>query len=218
MAIQVAGKTVSNVAEVESNNALRTCVYPIDPSTLGHYKLAAFSGLTTGMGANAPVFSFRWGDASRLCTIERLRVTATVVTGFTAAQEIALDAVIARAFTVADTSGTAITPTGSVNKARTSYGTTLVSDVRIATTAALTAGTRTLDANPFMAEASKTLAAAATVQDTRLEATFDTYGAQAHPIILAASEGIVVRSVIAQGAAGTVRWSVSMAWTERAAF
>ena len=207
------------VQEVESTTrAGRVTVQHADPGIYGHYKLAAFSGLTTGMAANATVFAFRWGDATRVCQIERIRVVSAVITGFTAAQEIAIASHVARSWSVSDSGGASITPTTNDAKAKANYPTSLATDVRISSAAALTAGTRTLDANPFMVDTGYTLAAAATVQNARLAVEFNANGQQAHPIKLVSNEGIVIRSPIAQGAVGTVRWGVEVWWTELAAF
>jgi len=52
---------------------------------------------------------------------------------------------IAKSFSAAGTGGTAATITGNNGKMRTSMGTTLLGEARCASTAALGAGTKTLD-------------------------------------------------------------------------
>jgi hypothetical protein len=208
-----------NLAEVEPNSlAFRATLRPNDIGTLGSYRLATFTGLTAGIAANAPLFSWRWGDASRVAILRYLRIRAAVVTGFTAAQELAFDAMIARSWTTNDSGGTAIVFTANNAKKRTSMGQSLVTDCRIAAAATLTAGARTLDANPIMAGVAKTLAAAATVQDAVLEETFDATNGQDFPFVFAQNEGFVVRNSILMGAGGTVRWAVQAAWDEMASY
>jgi len=209
-------------AEVDGTGfrALRVVQRPNDPGALGAYRLAAFSGLTTTIAAGTAsaghVFSLRWTDATRFLVLKHLKVAMTVVTGFTAAQELAFEAFIARGYTATHTGGTAITLGGNNQKRRTSMGTSLVTtaaSARIASTTALAGSTFTLDANPFMHGSVKTLAAAATVQDARLENVMD-FGGNDHPFVLSQDEGIVVRNTILLGAAGTVRWSIECGWDE----
>lgn len=219
MAINVSGFG-GVVQEVEANTrAARVSLRPDDIGSLGSYRLAVFSGLTTGLAAAAPVFAFRWSDATRLALIRRVTVQAQVVTGFTAQQEIATEVFIARAWSAADTAGTAIVLTGNNNKKQTSMGSSLVgvNDVRVATAAALTAGTRTLDANPVANMAALELAALGTVPRASLNMDWDmTNGVR--PQTLVTNEGFIVRNTIAQGAGGTVRWAISVAWDEVAAY
>lgn len=193
-------------------------VTPRPEQVLGAFRVAAFSGLTAGLAANTPVFSLRWTDSSNLFLLKYLRVRAAVITGFTAAQELAFDAIAARAFTASDSAGTAITFTGNNAKKRTALATSLVGDCRIAAAVTLTAGTRTLDANPFMVGVGKTLAAAATVQDAAIESVIDFTDGVDYPLVLAQNEGFLVRNTIAQGAGGTVRWGIEAAWNEVASY
>lgn len=181
---------------------------------LGSHRLNAVSGLTTGIAANTPIFSFRWGSATKFALIKYLKIQATVITGFTAAQELALNAFIARVFTASDSAGTAIVFTTNFQKKRTSMATSLVTDCRVSGTAQLTVGTRTLDAVPTLSSSVKTLAAGAAVQDARMEAELILSNPTDYPTVLAQDEGIVVNNVILQGAAGTVRYGVTIEWDE----
>jgi hypothetical protein len=210
-------------AEVDSNSrAIRITPRPIDVGALGSYRVAEFSGLMTGIAAKTAtaghVFSWRWGDATRVAALRYVKIRYAVITGFTAAQELGFDAIIARTYSASHTGGTALTLTTNSMKKRTSMATTLLTDARIATTAALTAGTHTLDAQPFMMSEAKTLAAAATVQDSAFEETLDMTDGYDYPYLFAQNEGFVVRNSIAMGAAGTVRMHVAMAWDELTAF
>ncbi len=200
-----------------TSRAARYTLRPNDIGALGSYRVAVFSGLTTGLAAGAPVFAFRWADATRLALMRFVAVRAQVVTGFTAAQQLSADIVIARSFTVSDTAGTAIV-LGTGNKKRASMGNSLVTDLRIATAAALTAGTRTLDANPFTSCMTLELAAAATVPRASMAAIVDARDQSDYPIVLVANEGFVVRNLVALGAGGTVAWSVECAWDEVASY
>lgn len=206
-------------AEVESTmRTLRVTQRP--GQVLGSYRLASFTGLMTGIAANGTIFSMRWTDATNLCAIKSLKVGYAVITGFTAAQELGFDAVVARGFTASDSTQTQLVLTGNNQKKRTSLATSLfaATDVRISGTGAITAGTRTLDAQPVMASAAKTLAAAATVQDARFEALIDMTDGTDYPIVLAQNEGLVVRNSVLMGAAGTVRGFVEVVWDEVATY
>jgi hypothetical protein len=196
-------------------NAARVSVWP-QPSD-GKYRLGQFTGLLTGLAASAEFFQFRWASATHLAAIEFIKVRYVVITGFTAAQELGFDMTLASSWSANGTGGTAVVP-GALNlKNRSSFVDSKVADLRIATTAALGAGTKTLSGNPMMTTAAKTLAAAATVQDAAFEDVIDLTNSGDSPIILAQNEGFVLRNAVLMGAAGTVRASVQVAWAELAA-
>jgi hypothetical protein len=116
---------------------------------LGSYTMPATTGALAALGAaDMQIFSFRWGDATRFAVIEQIQIarflTVTTIVGPTTAD---VGLYVARAFTASDTGGTGISLAANVGKRRTSMGSSLVTDFRVATTAALTPGTRTLDAN-----------------------------------------------------------------------
>ena len=218
--IKLTGNGGTDVEVDPNTRALRTTIKPIDVGSLGSYRLAVFSGLTATLAAGATVFSMRWTDATRLMILKYLRVRYAVVTGFTAAQELAFGAFMARSFSSSDSVGTAVVTSSNNAKKRTSMGPTLfaVNDVRVASASAVTAGTRTLDNNPILVGMGKTLAAAATVQDASFESILDLTNSQDYPIILAQNEGLVVQNTILMGAGGTVRIGIECAWDEVASF
>lgn len=223
MSVQIIGNG-GVVGEVESNTrAMRTTLRPLDVGSLGSYRLAAFSGLMTTIAAATAtaghVYAWRWGDATRLAILRYIKMRAAVITGFTAAQELSFDAIFARSYSGSHTAGTNLAVTTNNNKKRTSMGASLLTDARIATGAALTAGTHTLDGNPFAVGGPvKTLAAAATVQDGSLEMVVDLTNGVDYPIVFAQNEGFVIRNVVLMGAAGTVRMAVEVAWDEVSAY
>lgn len=124
----------------------------IDVGALGAYRVSANTGtMAAGLAAAAEVFQFRWGDATRTCVVTKVALLAThVATAFTAGA-FTFDMIKSTAFTVNGTGGTALVPFGvaKTGALRTTFGATLVTDMRIATTAALTAGTKTLDTGPM---------------------------------------------------------------------
>lgn len=165
----------------------------------------------TATTANGEIFSFRWGDATRLCVLLRVRVQV-VATAFTTAGLVERQLVIARAFTVADSAGTALTPTTNNAKHRTSFPTSLVSDVRIG--GFLTAGTHTLDANP-VASAIGWMPAVGNVigAGNGLVTLYDATNETEYPIVFATSEGFVIRLGAAE-TASTRQTFVSVDWAE----
>src|SRR3954463_1669508 len=140
MASQIAGNTIGNILEVEAGTkAARVTLRPEDYGALGIYSLAPSNGasaMAAGLAANSPIFSFRWGNASNLALIKRVTFSAgDGATAFTAGIA-KFDLVAARSFTVNDTGGVAVIPSGNQNKLRTStMGTTLLTDARISQTA-----------------------------------------------------------------------------------
>src|SRR2546426_5331717 len=147
IAIQVQGNA-GTVAEVSgtTHRALRTERRSADYGSLGFYRLSQQSGtMGVSIAGGAEIYQFRWTDATRLAAIYRIELSAGGNVAATTAVLAAFEAVIARSFTVAGTGGVAATITGSNAKLRTSMGTTLLGESRIASTAALGAGTKTLD-------------------------------------------------------------------------
>jgi len=192
----------------------------------GKWRLSAVTGLTTGLGANAPIFAARFAPTTfvRAC-ITDLRIKAQIITPFTSAQEISASIFIARSFTASDTGGTAVTPaglSGMVSSVSDSAYTTAFTDIRVATTAAITAGTRTLDANPILYLPGAQILAATSAGQGYFETDMTNGGDQRFGInlqgqtngVAANAEGIVVTLPIAQGAAGTVRYSIEVEWVE----
>ena len=204
--------TPTDILKIDSTfKAARVTQFPLDLE--GRYHLAEFTGLMTGIAANGEIFQARWTDSTHLALIKYLRISYSVITGFTAAQELAFRADMVTGWSADGSGGTSITP-GSTNlKRRISYPTSKFGSLRIATTGALTAGTKTINTQAIAAAVRKTMAAAATVQDSdfTVEVNFDFEGG---PIILAQNEGLIVRNVIAMGAAGTIRGMISIRWEE----
>lgn len=215
MSIQVQG-TGGVVAQVETNSgALRTVVRPNDVGALGAYSLGSVSGvMAAGLAAAAPIFAFRYGGAN-LALIKRVWLSAASIAAFTAAGVGTFNLFAARSFTASDTGGTSVLPT--LNKLRTTMGTTGVSDIRISSTAALTAGTRTLDTQPISSVIGLNPAAASAIivpQQTQLIDRED--GGNQWPLILAQNEGFEIQATV--GAGGTWTFSVHVLWEEVSAF
>jgi hypothetical protein len=138
-------------------------------------------------------------------------VTAAITTGVV----FDLEAIIARSFTVADSGGTPVTLTGSNNKRRASMGSSLFSDMRIATTAALTVGTRTPDAQAVGRVQGFTGTALGTkIFDANPVYMYRREDPNEHPIILAQNEGILIRNPLVGPATGSFTVLVEVGWME----
>lgn len=223
MAIQLQGNG-GTIAEIDGTDfrALRTTLRPIDDGALGHYSLGAGTGvLPAALGANSEIFQFRWTDATRLCVINRITLSAAVsTTMFAAGVPVQIDLVKATAWSAAGTGGTAIAPAALLKK-RTSMGSSLVAsgDIRIATTAALGAGTKTLEGSALamlMAPGPITGALNGQIIAPGTPLLYNVPG-EDHPLVLAQNEGFVVRSV-AVPPTGTWQVTVQVDWTEAPAF
>ena len=224
MPLQIQGNA-GVVAEVDgvTFRALRVTPRPVDYGAFGIYSYGGSTGiLPAALAALSEVFQFRWVDATRLAAIRRVRLSASVTTTmFAAGVPVEIDMVKVTGWTGQGTLGTAPT-IAAMLKCRTNMGASLVAagDLRIATTAALGAGTKTLETislrsivagGPITASLNGTIIAPGTLF---WEAE---PGDGGHPLILAQNEGFVIRSV-AVPATGTWRLAVMVDWAELAAY
>lgn len=226
--LQGAGGSIAEVGAFAAE-ALHVNSKPVDHGTLGHYRFSVVTGtLAAALAASAVVFSARWGDTTRFAVITRLRTRFLPLTPFTAGNltdATSFDLFIGRSFTAAHTGGTGLTLTGDNQAMRVSMGSSLFSDIRIATTAALGGGTVALDAHPIaqsLRKGNRVNPAAATeetIQPTSdgMDCDIDVAAGE-HPVVLAQSEGLVIRNRTVWPAAGTGILKVEMAWAEVAAY
>lgn len=217
----------------QAQSSLHAEVRPISYGSLGHYRISANTGtlaaaLAAGTGTAGHIFAFRWGDATRFCVITKLKLRFLPLTPFTAAtltDHTSFDAFVVRSYTASHSGGTALTPTSNNAKMRTSMGTSLVTDIRISTTAALTNGTETFDAFPFaqsIRKGNRVNPAAATEevvmpQTDGIDIDFS-MGDGDHPIVFAQNEGFVIRNRTVWPAAGTGICTILFGWAEVTAF
>lgn len=224
MAIQIQGNG-SVVAEVDGTTfrAQRVTPRPVDHGAFGAFAYGGFTGiLPAALAANSEIFQFRWPDATRLAVIRKVRISACVSTTFFAAGvPVQLDLVKSTAWTVAGTGGTAISPAALLKRRATMASSLLASgDMRIATTAALGAGTKTLEtlslsavaaAGPITASLNGEIIAPGTIL-WQAEV-----GDGEHPLVLSQNEGFSIRSV-AVPATGTWTAAVTIDWAEVSAY
>ena len=213
MAVIRSGATTDELT-IETTKAARVTARPLDPTTLGAYSISLVTGtMAAGLAAASEVVQFRWTDATRLAVITRVDFEGGgSITAF-AAGFYRFELVIARSWTVDGTGGTAATITGNNNKLRTSFGTTLLGTARVATTAALGAGTKTLDTQGISSTAGGVAAAPAVMMFPEPIYEVQTVG---HPIVLAQNEGLVVRATVPATGTWTASWTIK--WTEVAAY
>lgn len=211
MAIQVQGNG-GTTQEVDATfRAARVSLRPAE--VIGYYSVSGASGALTGVAANGPVFSFR-NTGSNLILVRRLSIRFVTTTAFTAAQGLDYQLVRANSFTASDSGGTALYTAGA-NKHRTGFtNITSAPDIRISSTGALTAGTRTLEtAGMGIAGGSS-----AGVGTSMLTEDLIGYDSGDYPLVLAQNEGFVITNGIAMGAAGVIRLQVSVEYAETAAY
>lgn len=219
MAIQIQGNggVVADVGGA-TFRALKVQAMPIDYGSLGAYRKSLLSGtMAAGLAANSEIMQFRWTDATRFAVVTRIQLDGLggSATAFTAGFA-KVDLVVARSFSADGSGGTAGTLTGNNSKLRTSMGTMLLGAMRIASTAALGAGTKTLDTDPFGLLA-LTIGTTASVNYALQAVLFGEDGAiGSMPLVLAQNEGWVMRATVP--ATGTWQFGGTCAWTEVTAY
>lgn len=185
------------------------------PEVLTWLSVSAQSGAMTGVAAASAVFSLR-NTGTNLLMIRRIGIGAVLTTAFTTAQKLDYSIALARSFTVADSGGTAIALTGSNAKHRTSLATLTTNDCRIATTTALTAGTKTLDANRMGMVAFWGGAIGATLNP--VTDNLFSHNTGDYPLVLANNEGVNIMNETLMGATGVVALYVNIEFAEATAF
>lgn len=211
MAIQVQGNG-GTTQEVDATfRAARVTLRPAE--VIGYYSVSGASGALTGVAANGAVFSFR-NTGSNLMLVRRIKMGFVVTTAFTAAQGLDYQLFRANSFTASDSGGTALFTAGQ-NKHRNAFtNITSAPDIRISSTAALTAGTRTLETAGMgiAGGAAQAVGAAMSPADILEQDSGD------YPLVLAQNEGFIIANGIAMAAGGVIRLRVSVKYAETAAY
>jgi hypothetical protein len=186
----------------------------------GHYSIGSQTGvMAAGIASLAQVYQIRWADPTRLMVVKKLTVQVATLTAFGANLLGApLELILGHGSTANGSGGTALAPSSSSNKLRASMGTTAFAtsgEIRIATTAALTAATgQTLEAAPITNCAG---APSATVTQSVVMNLFERYDTGAHPLILNAGDTFTVRTNT-PSATGTWTAFFTMEWVEVVAY
>lgn len=208
----IQGGTSGALAEVDATfKAQRVTIRPVE--LIGYHSIGGNSGALTGVAANGAVFSLR-NTGANLLLIRRVMIGFVTTTAFTTAQGLAYSLIKATGFTASDTGGTALYTAGQ-NKHRTSMANiTSAPDVRISSTAALAAGTRTLE-TVGMGVAGGTSNAVGTSLAPQPLLEQDTGD---YPLVLAQNEGLIISNLIAMGAAGVIQLHVNLEMAEVTSF
>lgn len=207
MALQVIGSGGA-ILEVDATfKAARVSLRPAE--VINWNSFGAVSGALTGVAAAGPVFSFRNTGANPLM-VRRIQVGFATTTAFTAAQALVYSLLKANGFTASDSGGTSLYTAGA-NKHRNSM-TNIASapDIRIAAAAALTAGTRALEAVALGIAGGSSTGVGTSMPQTPLLS----HDAGDYPLILAQNEGLVIANGIAMGAAGVIQLLVNIEFAE----
>lgn len=222
----IEGATSGELVEVGQANAkpMHVVSKPQPSGSLGHYQLAVQTGaIGAGMAANGEIFQFRWTDSTRLCIINKISINGMFASTAFTAGGITLATAICRNWSADGTGGTALTLTGDNNQLRSSMGASLLGTARIATTAALGAGTKTIDAQNIgmitTHSSGGTGSATPIIGSIHLPVMglFECDIADGeHPIVLAANEGIIIRATVP--ATGVWTAGISIKWAELTAF
>jgi hypothetical protein len=218
MAVIQSGASGTTVLTVDPTFvAARVSDHP--PEILGAYQMGLTSGLLTAVAAGGTVFSFRWvpPTSTQLCLVRRVEIGFATTTAFTTAQSLQYSMQVARNWSASDTGGTAalFTQTNTA-KMRTTMPTSAFAgggQIMIATTAANTAGTRTLDTQAM----AFTQGSSTAVATTLLSSPIWQHQSGDYPLILASNEGFIINNVQTMGAAGVINLTVNVEWFEMAA-
>lgn len=210
MAVKWAGSSGVEVEVEAATKAARVVQRPNDYGSLGIYNKSMTSGtMAAGLAANSNIFQFRYSGAS-VALIRRIRLSAgNAGTGFTAGAG-TFSVFPARSFVASGSGGTAGTLTGNNGKLRTSMGTTGVGDIRVSSTAALTAGTWTLDTDPICG-VTVGIVATAGIGILSPADLFLHDGGQ-YPFVCAQNEGFTIQATVP--ATGTWTFSAQVEWEE----
>jgi hypothetical protein len=178
----------------------------------GAFALSLRSGtMAAGLAAGSEVFQFRWTNVDRFCIVEEVSLWAGSIVAF-AAGFCGFDLIAARAWTADGSGGSAATLTGNNAKLRTGeMATSLVGAARIASTAALTVGTKALDAHALGAVGGSVPAVAGSALISPMGHLLSPHSGR-HPLVLAAEEGFAIRATVP--ATGTWTFGVNVRWTE----
>lgn len=188
-----------------------------------YFSVAVQTGaIGAGASANSEILQFRWTNTSYKAAITEVSLTGVIATTAFAAGAITFKLTLSRSFTADGSGGTALEFGGDSNvdnaALRTSMADSRVDDFRIATTAALTAGTQSLESNDIgqiTTHSSGGVGSATPIIGSQFLPTTTLFKADQsgghYPIVLKANEGFVVRATVpATGvwiAGVLVRWA-----------
>src|SRR5438132_2192936 len=218
-----------------AHRAGRISVRPLDHTTLqgkvlGHYRVVAVTGTTVSVAAAGVLSYLRWTDPTNFLVLIRCEANIAVPAAITAATVVDLGLFIGRGGSAAGSGGGAINLLGNNQKNRVNMAPSLITDARVATTAALTAPTsRVADAAPIGAAAWAMLSAPTlgSGASTAVAVGAGEYlpiplykwdGLGQYPIVLSANEDIEAQLITAGPVTGGIKYYITWEWAEVVAF
>ncbi len=201
----------------EARSPFQVCTVPFGGNV---FRYAGFTGtIGAALAANSEILQFRFVSGTK--TLARVHKTMFdglgIVAVATAAGPLGFYATVARAWTAAGSGGTRISVAGNNLKMETPSATSQVQDIGIATTGALTAGTKTFDANGFgqaiggVGTAPVTAYGQSSIIAPQSIFNVDDAGM---PLVLANQEGFAIRTTHAGPAGLTYAAGFSIQWSE----
>ncbi len=236
--VQGAGGSIAEVGAFAAKG-MHAIVKPQDYGALGHYRAVMTTGtIAAGMAANGELVQMRWVDATRFCIIQEVSILEfrNITTAFVAGP-FQFNVVRSTAWSADGSGGGVVSVADPQLQARAAaMGASLFSTgFRLATTAALGAGTKTFDTLPMGACFGNVGSTPAIAQyyipavtspviggsGPGIELVHPDIGTGEHPIVLTSnggstSEGISIRATVP----GTGTWIASflVKWCEVTAF
>lgn len=220
------GSNADTFAQVDPSwDALRISPRPLevqpDPqgSQGGHYSVSAITGsIAAGTADGSDIFHIRWApNTVPLMVVKKFSVQVTTLTAFTTLGGAPMQMFLGHGSTNIGSGGTAIGVSGGAQKARSGFpssnfanGTLNGSEIRIATTGAITAPTgNTNEGQPYAG-----VAGAPWLQHQSTVMNFvEARDAGEHPVILTSGDCIVVQ-LKTPGASGVYVCTFNLSWAE----
>jgi len=188
------------------------------------YRFAGFTGtIAAATSANSEVLQFRFSSGTKsFALVERIDFSGMgIVAVATAAGPLGFQIYVARAWTGIGSGGTRIIPAADNLQLETISPNSQVNDIGIATTGALTGGTKTLDGNAIgQAIGGIGTGAVTTYGQTSvvLPQTMFNFADSGMPLVLANNEGFVIRTTHNGPAGLTYAAGFMVQWREVTAF
>ena len=221
MGIQLIGNSGTIIgAGEEARKSLHVQNMPIAGN---HYRYAGFTGtIGAALAANSELFQFRFVSGTKsYALVHYVRCDGIgIVAAATAAGPLGFYMTPARVWTAVGSGGTRIATTGDNLQTETAIAGSQVADIGIASTGALTAGTKTHDANS-VGQHLLSLGTLALTGYPAFTSAGDIYNApneSGQPLVLANQEGFTIRTTHAGPATMTYVVGFTVAWTEVSAF
>lgn len=208
--------------EEEARSPIQASLVPLGGNA---YRYAGFTGtIGAALAANSEVLQFRFLSGPKaFAIVEKIMFAGSaIVAAATAAGPLGFMVSPARAWTGAGSGGTRIAVSGDNLQMETAINNSQVNDIGIATTGALTAGTKTIDANAIgqciggVGTAAITALGGNTTLISPQPLLDATAGGQ--PLILANQEGFVIRTTHAGPATLTYVAGFTVQWREVSAY